>query len=373
MIKTKHSGAKFSAIVGIGENLKKKSIEENQEYLLLHRGINAVVNIDIQDLVSYIDFNSDAIQIYPYSIGKHNLRAAINKTYFHNSTNADNIYITNGGTSALDLIFKTIDIQEVIVPELYWGAYINVLKITGNKYSFYSDLEDLRNNIKHYENKAVLICDPSNPTGAKLDDNELLNTVELLNKAGVVVVIDSPYRRMFFDWKKDTFYKQLVKFENVIVSESFSKSIGLSGQRVGFIHSTKEEFLQELRVNLLFSTNGINSFAQVLIEKILTDEKGIKAANDFRQKTVSEIEKNVKYLIDNKLLAERFYGNTVPVGIFTLINKNPDELLKYRIGSVPLNYFTQLPEGNENKYARICVSVPHDKFALYFDRLLQNK
>lgn len=370
MIKTKHSGAKFSAIVGIGETLKQRSIDENKEFLLLHRGVNAVENIDVKDLVDEIDFNSNQIQIYPYSIGKPALREAINDKYFFSSSSADNIRITNGGTNALDLIFRTIDTQEVIVPELYWGAYINILKINKLNYSFYPDLQYLNDNIASLTNKTVLICDPNNPSGAKFDDNDLLNTIESLNKAGVAVVVDSPYRRMFFDWNTDDFYKQLLQFENVIISESFSKSIGLSGQRVGFIHSINEEYLEELKINLLFATNGINGFAQVLIEKILTDERGIKAAKKFRDATVGEIQKNIKYLIDNNLLANKFYNKLTPMGIFTIINKNPDELLMHDISSVPLNYFTQRPESKENKYARICVSVSHDKFKTYFDKFL---
>ncbi len=373
MLKTKHSGAKFSAIVGIGESLKQKSIDKEAEFLTLHRGVNAVQNIDIQNLIGDIDFNSDKIQVYPYSIGKKSLRAAINHTYFHNASDADNIYITAGGACALNLIFQTMDTEEVILPELYWGAYINILKIHGLKYSFYPNLEYLRDNSKNLTNKTVIICDPSNPTGAKLDDQELIDTISILNKSGVVSIIDSPYRRLFLDWNTDDFYKILSKFENVIIAESFSKSIGLSGQRVGFIHSINKEFMQELKINLLFSTNGVNAFAQTLIHKILTDDRGIKAANDFRKITQQDISKNIQYLIDNGLLASKFYKNAKPMGIFMLVNKSYDELMKYNISSVPLNYFTQLPEGDENIYARICVSVPHEKFCRYFDDLKVKK
>jgi len=369
MINTKHSGAKYSAIVGIGENLRKRSIEENREYLLLNRGVNAVENIDISDLVKDIDFNSNQIQVYPPAIGRKDLRLAINQTFFHGAANYEQIYITNGGVNALDLIFKTLDIKEVVLPSLFWGAYLNVLKINNTAYSFYENLDILSENINDLKGKAVLICDPNNPSGAKLDDTALLHAISKLDEAGVVAIIDGPYRRLFFDWEKDDFYSKLTGYENIIISESFSKSIGLSGQRVGFVYCKNEEFMQEMSVNLLFATNGINNFAQILVERILTDDRGIKAARKFRQITVTEIEKNINYIIDHNLIASEFYENSKPWGIFVIINKSMEELLNYQIGSVPLSYFTQLPAETANKYSRICVSVPHYKFKEFFSKL----
>ncbi len=370
MIKTRHSGAKYSAIVGIGESLRLRAAKEKREYLLLNRGINAVENIDIKELVKDIDFNSNDIQVYPPAVGRKSLRDAISKAFFHNAANTEQIHITNGGVSALDLIFKTIDIEEVVLPSLYWGAYLNVLKINKTTYSFYEDLKSLNQNQDKLKGKAVLICDPNNPSGAKYDDDVLLETIEKLNKEGIVTIMDSPYRKLFLDWDTDVFHKELSDYENVIISESFSKSIGLSGQRLGFVYCKNEEFINELKTNLLFATNGINNFAQILVEKILTEEKGIEAAKRFRKVTVSEISKNIDYLIENNILATDFYKNGKPLGIFVIVNKNHEQLLEYQIGSVPLNYFTQSPEQEAAKYSRICVSVPNEKFRRFFDKMI---
>ena len=236
MITTKHSGAKYSAIVGIGENLRQKSIDENKKYLLLNRGINAVVNIDLSELVTGIDFNTNEMQVYPPAKGMPKLRNAINQAFFHGASSADQIFITNGGVSALDLIFKTLNVEEVVLPSLYWGAYLNVLKINKTSCSFYESPAFLSSNIEALKGKAVLFCDPNNPSGSKIEDDVLLETINLLNSAGIVTIIDSPYRRLFLDWETDDFYKKLTDFENVIISESFSNSIGLSGQLIGFVH-----------------------------------------------------------------------------------------------------------------------------------------
>jgi len=369
MIKTRHSGAKYSAIVGIGEKLRAISSEKGTEILMLNRGINMVENIDIQPLINDIDFNSNEIQVYPPVKGRLALREAINREFFHEKASAENIFITNGGVNALDLIFKTIDTEQVWLPSLYWGAYVNVLKINKIKFGFYPDLDFLTQNAKSLKGSTVMICDPNNPSGLKLDDNVLLQTIRNLHDEGVAIVFDSPYRRLFFDWEKDDFYAKLLEFDNLIVSESFSKSIGLSGQRIGFVHCTNEIFMNELAINLLFATNGINNFAQILVEKILSAEKGKKAAQNFRKNTVLNITKNIEYLIDKKLLANEIYQNQKPVGIFVIINRNYEYLLENNIGSVPLNFFTKRTDVNVNDYARICVSIPHEKFLEFFDKI----
>jgi aspartate aminotransferase len=370
MIKSKHSGAKYSAIVGIEEELIQRSIEENKEYLALNRGVNAVENIDIEEIAKEIDFNSNQIQVYPNSVGKKGLRKAICEVFFHEKAKIEQVYITNGGVGALDLIFKTIDIEEVLLPPLYWGAYLNVLKINRTKFDFYQELGQLAENAHSLKGKAVVICDPNNPSGAKLNDEVLLACIKKLDKAGAVTIIDSPYRMLFMDWNTDGFYEKLTDLQNIIISESFSKSIGLSGQRIGFLYCKNEEFMQELRINLLFATNGINNFAQTLVKKILTEEKGINAAKRFKQITTGEIKKNIDYLAKNNLLATEFYDNSTPWGIFVIVNRNYDELLNHHIGSVPLGFFTQLPKEQAKQFSRICVSIPHKKFKQYFDKII---
>ncbi len=370
MLRIKKSGAKYSAIIGIGEKLRQLSIEHNTEYFLLNRGINAVVNIDTGLLIPKIDFNSNDIQVYPPVKGRFKLRQAINKTYFFDKSAPENIFITNGGTGALELVFKTLEINKIVLPDLYWGSYLNMLKINQINRTFYSNLDFLRKNISDLKDSAVIICDPNNPSGSKYNDIELIETIRLLDKEGVIVIVDCPYRRLFVDWNIDYFFEKLLEFDNVIVCESFSKSVGLSGQRIGFIHCNNKMFMDELAINLLYATNGVNNFAQLLVELILTSAEGQKAALNFRNQTISEIQLNIEYLSKNNLIANEFYSKQLPWGIFVIVNKSYDELMLHRIGSVPMKYFCQLPKQEADKYARICVSVPHANFRQFFDRML---
>ena len=112
-MKISKSGAKFSAIVKIGEELRAKSRETGEEYLYLNRGINQVVNIDLSEIIPLIDFNTGTIQYYPHSKGLFTLREAVNKEFFGGKTSDDNIYITGGGMHGLYLTFQSLNIKKV--------------------------------------------------------------------------------------------------------------------------------------------------------------------------------------------------------------------------------------------------------------------
>jgi aspartate/methionine/tyrosine aminotransferase len=112
----------------------------------------------------------------------------------------------------------------------------------------------------------------------------------------------------------------------------------------------------------------VNAFSQILIEKILTTEDGKHAANDYREKTTEAIRKNIEYLKKRDLLVEKIYGQNLPLGIFTVVRKTFDELLKHRIGSVPMSFFSRTKDVEILNYSRICVSIPNAKFEEFFDR-----
>ena len=361
------SGAKYSAIVGIGERIRKESLETGEEYLLLNRGVNAVCNIDLDTIVNQMDFNNNAMQVYPPSQGRHELREAINKHYFDNKSSISNISVSGGGMSALDLVFQTLDVDQILLPEFYWGSYFQVMTIRNIEPGSYSSFDNLLNRLDEIKNAAVIICDPNNPIGNKIEDAELLKIIKVLNENGTSVIIDCPYRRIFCD-QEDQFYQDLLEFENIIIVESFSKSIGLSGQRLGFIHTADTDFNTELGIRLMYATNGINAFSQILVAKLLDSEQGEIVRKNFKKTTVEGIRKNIKFLEKKQLLATKFYTDSKAIGIFVIVNKSEKELLEKRIGSVSLSYFTKTKKEEATQYSRLCVSVSPEKFETYFDK-----
>jgi aspartate aminotransferase len=361
------ANAKYSSIVKIGEQAKKLSAESGQPYLMLNRGVNSVCPLHLNQIARNIDFNSTEIQVYPDYRGLLKLRKSINLEFFNGSTKPDNIYITGGGMNGLDLVFQTLSLKKVLLPEYFWGSYLHVLNIRHIDSGYYNQPSDIVASAGKENADAIIICDPNNPIGNKYPDELLLNVIEELNKKNIAIIVDCPYRRIFYD-KTDGFYTQLLQFENVIIVDSFSKSLGLSGQRIGFVHSVNEQFNYELGLRLMYSTNGINAFSQRLVNLLLSEQDGINAVQEFKKTTCEHIEKNIRYLSQKNILAHDFYTESEPKGIFVVANKSEEELLQNKIAAISLSYFTKNKKEFASAYSRICVSVPHDELTTFFDK-----
>lgn len=364
MIRPIKSGAKYSQISKIGLKVKNLERISGKEYLFLNQGVNAVVPIDLTEVASLIDFNSSDIQVYAPQKGRKKLRTAISKIYFQGSTNIENILIDNGGMSGLDLVIQSVDFNKMILPSYFWGSYANILKIRNKDFDFYDNFADLDRQADKLKGNAVLICDPNNPLGNKVSDKDLIILIRKLDAMGVMVIIDSPYRGVFYS--NDNFYAQIAQLDSVIIVESFSKSIGLSGQRIGFIHTTNKELMSELEIRLMYASNGVNGFSQLLVELLFTTKEGSKAIADFKAKTTKDILLNINYLKNKGLLAKEFYQDSHPKGIFVVVNKSSDELLEHNIAAISLDFFTRKYKDKAAAFSRICVSVPHDKLKSFF-------
>ena len=156
--------------------------------------------------------------------------------------------------------------------------------------------------------------------------------------------------------------------DNVIILSSFSKSVGLSGLRVGYIATKNKDLYNTLKIRSLYKYNSISTVPQQIINKLFTTNKGKGAFENYRRETQSHIRKNIDYLAKRGFLFSEY--PIIPTGPFAIINKNFDELLKMKISSVPLNKFTYKNTDESLKnLSRISVSVNHDLFVEYFEKV----
>lgn len=364
------SKATFSSIVGIGQKVKKASLETGEKYIELNRGVNAVVEIDLSQIIPQIDFQSKELQVYAPNLGIESFRKNIIKEYFpsQNQNDISKIAITPGGMPALDIVIQTLNVEDIIFPQFYWGSYSKMATIRNKSFSFYDSLESL-DLTKLSDSTCIFICDPNNPTGLKLDDKFLLDKIKEINKTGAIIVFDCPYRKLFKDFTTMDLFDEVSKLENVIITESFSKWVGLSGLRMGFIWCNNKSFNEELNIRLLYEFNGISTASQLIVNKVISSPEGIKAHSDFRKITTENIFNNINFLKEKNLLVDDLYKESTPWGIFAVINRAEDYLFKHKIGAVGLDKFVYHEKDSWSSYSRLCVSVNSNLFKEFINNI----
>ncbi len=362
------SKATFSSIVGIGQKVNKAEKESGLKYLALNRGVNSVCQIDLSKIIPMIDFQSKDLQVYAPNLGTDSLRQSILKEYFPSQNDVSKLSITPGGMPALDLIIQTLNVETILFPKFYWGSYSKMATIRNKSFSFYDDLDSIDVS-KLNDSTCIFVCDPNNPTGTKIDDDKLISKLNQFNNSGAVTIFDCPYRRLFKEQLPFRMFDNVSKLENVIISESFSKWIGLSGLRIGFIWCNNKSFNEELNIRLLYQFNGISTASQLIVDKVLSTPEGKQAQKEFRKTTVENIILNINYLKSNDLLVDEIYNGETPWGIFSIINQSEDNLFKNRIGAVGLDKFVYHEKDKWSDFSRICVSVEHSIFKEYMNIL----
>ena len=188
---------------------------------------------------------------YTSAVGDKNVREQIsehlNKTYSA-KTSADLIYLTAGAaaslTSTLNGLINSGD--EVIVFAPYFPEYKVFIEKAGGvvksinpiEPSFLPNLEEFEKAINN-KTKAVIINSPNNPTGVLLKSQDIQNIVSILNykqnelRQDIYLISDEPYRELLYANENYPFVTNY--YNNSIVCYSFSKSISLPGERIGYI------------------------------------------------------------------------------------------------------------------------------------------
>jgi aspartate aminotransferase/aminotransferase len=141
--------------------------------------------------------------------------------------------------------------DEVIIHEPAWLSYKDQAKIVGANIKFIPyniSVENFRNYITN-KTKLVIVNNPNNPSGSVYTKNELSKIYDLCKVNKAYMLIDEAYSE--FLEKKD-FYSGLnlsANMDNLIVVNSLSKNMGISGWRIGYMISNQEVLRQILKLN----------------------------------------------------------------------------------------------------------------------------
>lgn len=159
-----------------------------------------------------------------------------------------NIIMSVGAAGGLNVILKTLlnPGDEVVVFAPFFGEYRNYISnFDGVLVSVSPDTSSFQPNLHEFEQKltartkAVIINSPNNPTGVVYSEEIILGMADILNKkqkefgTSIYLISDEPYRELAYDGVQVPYITRYYK--NAIIGYSFSKSLSLPGERIGYL------------------------------------------------------------------------------------------------------------------------------------------
>ena len=263
--------------------------------------------------------------------------------------NFNSIVMTCGAAGGLNIIFKTIlnPGDEVIVFAPFFGEYINYVKnyggtikvIEADTSTFDMNLNAFKNNITE-KTKAVIINSPNNPSGVIYSEESIIKLANILKEKeneynnDIYLISDEPYREIVYDAVKVPYI--LKYYDNSFIGYSYSKSLSLPGERIGYIVINPNISDFEETINGLNIANRILGFvnAPSLFQRVIKESLDLEVD--------VEIYKKNRDLLYNHLISIGFKC-IKPQGAFYLFPKSPieddvkfcEEAKKYNILAVP--------------------------------------
>lgn len=273
---------------------------------------------------------------YMNNAGYEEVRDAIAKSLnqkFDTNFTEQNILMTVGAAGGLNVILKTIldPGDEVIAFAPYFSEYNNyVANYDGEMVAISPNIPNFQPNLTEFEQKittktkAVIINTPNNPTGVVYSEETIRKMADILeNKqkefgTAIYLIADEPYRELAYDGVEVPYLTKY--YDNTIVGYSYSKSLSLPGERIGYLVIPTEVDDFNNLVNAATIANRILGFVNAPSLQQLAVAKCLDETTD-----ISVYDKNRK-LLYNKL-TELGFECAKPEGAFYMWVKTmePDD------------------------------------------------
>ncbi len=278
--------------------------------------------------------------------------ASINKR-FGTSFTDHNILMTVGAAGGLNVILKTLlnPWDEVLTFAPYFGEYrAYTANYDGILKAVPADTATFQPNLAEFENmlttktKAVIVNTPNNPTGVVYSEETMIRMAQILSdkqkefSTSIYLISDEPYRELAYDGVEVPYLTKYYK--NTIVGYSFSKSLSLPGERIGYLVLPDEMDDSELIISAANVANRVLGYvnAPSLFQRVIA--RCLDAEVD-----VAYYNRNREALYNG--LTEAGFTCIKPQGAFYLFMKSPvedeqefcEEAKKYHILLVPGSSF----------------------------------
>ena len=195
---------------------------------------------------------------YSHSAGNQSYREGLAHYYQNVGIDVDHtqILVTTGGSEAISIALNTIMDKgdEIIIPEPFYANYngfSTAADITVKPITSSIDNGFALPSISEFEKlitpntKAILICNPGNPTGYLYTKDELNALKKIVLKHDLFLIADEVYREFTYDGKKHTSVLEIDELDqNTILIDSVSKRYSMCGARVGCMVTKNKEVLE---------------------------------------------------------------------------------------------------------------------------------
>ena len=334
---------------------------------------NVPAPVQVKEAIIEEAEKEDPIVLHGYmsNAGYEDVRQAVAESInkkFDTAFSAKNIIMTVGAAGGLNVILKTLlnPGDEVIAIAPYFGEYNSYVSnfdgklvvVSPNTETFQPNLAELEEKLTA-RTKAVIVNSPNNPTGVIYSEETIQAMAEILRKkqkefgTDIYLISDEPYRELAYDGAEVPYLTKY--YENAIIGYSFSKSLSLPGERIGYLVIPDEVADSEDLLSAANVATRILGFvnAPTLQQKVV--EKCLDAKTD-----LSFYNRNREDLYNG--LKECGFECIKPQGAFYLFVKSPvaDEKefcnagKKYNILMVPGSSFA-CPG-----YVRLAYCVSHE-------------
>lgn len=256
--------------------------------------------------------------------------SSLNKR-FKTSLAGNNIIMTVGAAGGLNVALKVLlnTDDEVIVFAPYFSeyrSYVNnfdgvLVEISPNTENFQPKLDEFERKITK-RTKAVIVNAPNNPTGVVYPEETVVRMAEILEKKqqeygnDIYLLSDEPYRELVYDGAEVPYLTKY--YDNTIVVYSYSKSLSLPGERIGYVVVPDEVSESGKVIAAMNVANRILGFVnaptlqQKIVQKCLEEQTDISYYNRNRETLY-------------KGLTDCGFSCIKPEGAFYLFMKSPIE------------------------------------------------
>ena len=315
----------------------------------------------------------DCMQLHGYmnNAGYEEVRQAIAQSLnerFETEFTFENIIMTVGAASGLNIVLKTIlnPKDQVITFAPYFLEYENyvnnydgiLVTIPPNPPSFLPNIEELEKAINE-RTKAVIINTPNNPTGVVYSEDIIKQLCNVLEKKQmkyghpIVLISDEPYRELVYEDFSIPFITKY--YNNAIVVYSYSKSLSLPGERIGYVvvpnelEESKQVYSAMTIANRVIGCVNAPSFIQKVIGRCVNAKVDIQSYKRNRD------------VLYNHLIACGFEC-IKPQGAFYLFVKSPLEDEKEFCNLAKEEHILMVPGSSFacKGYVRIAYCVPYE-------------